>query len=180
MTVPADLNTIHNPATGSIAPAAWGDAIRDSLEYLLRTKPSCRVTHGSNQSISNNSVTTLSFNTETYDVGGMHSTVSNTSRITIPSGEPGKYQLGGGINWQSGGPVGSRRNQYLKVNGITTIVQSEGGSTGVQAAGTPNVTYPMVAGDYVETQVYQDSGGTLSVLTSSDYSPFMHALWLAG
>lgn len=29
-----DLNTIHNPAAGSVAPASWGDAIRDNFEYL--------------------------------------------------------------------------------------------------------------------------------------------------
>lgn len=178
MTVPSDLNTIHNPATGSIAPAAWGDAIRDSLEYLLRTKPSCRVTNSAGQSISNNSLTTITYNTETYDVGGMHSTVSQTSRITVPSGETGKFLLGCGIYWATNSS--GRRVQYLVVNGTTTIVNAESQPTSVQGSQAPAVSYPLNAGDYVETVVFQTSGGSLSADQVSDYAPFMHAIWMAG
>lgn len=29
-----DLNTIHNPATGTSPPASWGDAVRDNFEHF--------------------------------------------------------------------------------------------------------------------------------------------------
>lgn len=29
-----DLNTVHNPAAGAVAPAAWGDAVRDNDQDL--------------------------------------------------------------------------------------------------------------------------------------------------
>ena len=30
----ADLNTIHNPATGTAPPATWGDGVRDNFQFL--------------------------------------------------------------------------------------------------------------------------------------------------
>lgn len=30
----ADLNTIHNPSTGTSPPASWGDQVRDNFEFL--------------------------------------------------------------------------------------------------------------------------------------------------
>lgn len=29
-----DLNTLHNPATGTSPPASWGDAVRDNFDYF--------------------------------------------------------------------------------------------------------------------------------------------------
>lgn len=47
----------------------------------------CRATGSTNQTISNTTQTTLNWNTETFDTDGFHSTSSNTSRMTIPSGK---------------------------------------------------------------------------------------------
>lgn len=35
----ADLNSIHNPATGTSPPATWGDQVRDNDEYLYLRGP---------------------------------------------------------------------------------------------------------------------------------------------
>lgn len=35
----ADLNTIHNPATGTSPPASWGDQARDNDQYLWERGP---------------------------------------------------------------------------------------------------------------------------------------------
>lgn len=45
------------------------------------------------QSIADNSYQILSFDTEDYDTDGYHDNVTNNSRITIPSGQAGKYRL---------------------------------------------------------------------------------------
>ena len=45
--------------------------------------------------ITNASNTTLAFDGEVYDTDGFHSTASNTSRITIPSGKGGYYAFYG-------------------------------------------------------------------------------------
>lgn len=45
--------------------------------------PACRITHSTTQSITNNTTTALLADSETYDTDSMHSTSSNTSRITM-------------------------------------------------------------------------------------------------
>lgn len=35
----ADLNTIHNPASGVAAPASWGDQVRDNFEFFNTMHP---------------------------------------------------------------------------------------------------------------------------------------------
>ena len=47
------------------------------------------------QTISHNSSATVLFNAETYDTDGFHSTTTNTSRMTIPSGKAGYYLIHG-------------------------------------------------------------------------------------
>ena len=43
------------------------------------------------QTISTGTWTSITYNSETLDSDGFHSTSSNTSRITIPAGKAGKY-----------------------------------------------------------------------------------------
>ena len=45
-----DPQTIHNPATGTVAPATWGDILRENSEFLI-DPPACSVTHSTTQSI---------------------------------------------------------------------------------------------------------------------------------
>lgn len=45
-----DLNTIHNPATGTAPPATWGDQVRDNFETLnARGKIARATTSGTDQ-----------------------------------------------------------------------------------------------------------------------------------
>jgi len=56
-----------------------------------------RVTNSSNISIPDNTNTTLTFNTETFDNGGFHSTSVNTERLTIPV--DGVYLIGCNVSF---------------------------------------------------------------------------------
>lgn len=94
-----DPNTVHNPATGSVAPAAWGDVVRDNFEFLA-DPPQCSVRASAPQTITNNTLTVLTANTEFYDTDAMHSTVSNTSRITVQTA--GRYSVEACVNWATG------------------------------------------------------------------------------
>ena len=52
------------------------------------------------QALSTSAYNTILFDAEAYDTHGMHSTVTNTSRLTVPTGWGGYYLLtaGGAIN----------------------------------------------------------------------------------
>lgn len=132
------------------------------------TLDGCRVHMTSNQSINNATVTTLSFTTENFDNGGLHSNVTNPSRITV--GTTAIYAIAAGAFFDQGADL-SDRILYLYVNGteICEVRTSNGGTalaTGYTAVSLADVLN-LTAGDYVELKVYQGSGGALNVLAGN-------------
>jgi hypothetical protein len=71
-----------DPTAGAVAPASWGDDVRNALNFLANP-PACRAYHSTTQTATNNAGTQMVFNSERFDTDNMHSTVSNTGRITI-------------------------------------------------------------------------------------------------
>jgi hypothetical protein len=144
-------------------------------EELIRY--SARVYNDANISIPTGAVTTLTFNSEHYDYGDLHSTVANTSRLTAPTG--GIYYIAGHITFNASA-VG-RRQLYLFQDGATYI-----NITGQDASAAGNTFMSidtkcyLSSGSYVELRVYQDTGGNLDVVLGSNnwYSPeFMMHWW---
>jgi hypothetical protein len=116
---------------------------------------------GSNQSINNGTWTILTFDAELFDTDSYHSTSTNTGRFTI--GTTGYYQIGAQLAW-SGNASGVRHHRLVK-NGSTDIVYRVLGITpqaGSELSYDINYLAYLTSGDYVEFQVYQDSGTTLT------------------
>jgi hypothetical protein len=117
----------------------------------------------SQSGISNNVWTAITFDSELLDSDGYHSTSTNTSRITIPSGKAGKYFVfGGGFNSTS-----TTGYQLLNVwkNGARIISGQDLGTTNVDAdSGRPTFVFifDLAVGDYLELMFRQDSGGSVS------------------
>lgn len=140
------------------------------------TIPSARVYRSSNQSISDATATILLFDSERYDTASLHSTVSNTGRLTAPIA--GKYLITCGLEFASN--VNGRREIRLLVNGSTIIAQDiRGGSiSGITSPMMLTTVYSLAANDYVEVEVYQNRGGSLNVLASGNYSPEFAMHWI--
>jgi hypothetical protein len=102
--------------------------------------------------------TALTWDTEFFDTDTFHSTSSNTSRITIPSGKGGKYSLTFSLETEANG-TGIRLSEFYK-NGTSWKVMSN-----VTPSAAHNNTQlgtfviDLVATDYIEVFVYQTSGG---------------------
>ena len=105
----------------------------------------------------------VTFDNETIDTDGFHSTSSNTGRITIPSGKAGKYLITANILWVPSG-TGARLLTLYK-NGSTTAVGYY--QVGGNAAGGPNLVISVVldlaVADYVNLYAWQSSGGNLDL-----------------
>jgi len=123
------------------------------------------------QSIPNATDTILTFNSEAWDTDGYHSTSTNTSRITIPTGLGGKYLVtmntlpalnGTGGRYLEIYKNGARLVNDIGVKGDASIYVNVGGTFVVN----------LVAGDYIEMLVYQDSGGALNFNKGSTTAPF--------
>lgn len=122
----------------------------------------CRVTNSAVVSIPNTTVTSLTFNTETYDTDAFHSTSSNTDRITIPAGKAGYYLINYNINYAANAT--GFRNNAIKLNGGSTIdavAYIKGFSDDANSLAGTTVYYLSVA-DYVSLSTYQNSGGALN------------------
>jgi hypothetical protein len=108
--------------------------------------------------------TAVSFNAEIFDTNAFHSTSTNNSRMTIPSGKGGYYQVNVIIRW-SASSGGTNRIVQLKKNNSSNYGSIMTGT----AFGTGGLRYEVsdiidaVPGDYIEAYVYQDTGGNLNL-----------------
>ena len=128
----------------------------------------CRLT-GSDQSIPNNTQTAILWSTETFDTDGFHSTSSNTSRITIPSGKAGYYQFHFCAEYLASA-AGNRYFEFRKNNTAFNVVSYVATGTTTSAPMTDIVN--LAVGDYVEVFELQTSGGALTLYNSSPYGWF--------
>jgi hypothetical protein len=155
-----DPNTVHNPATSTVAPAAWGDVLRDNGEFLINP-PVCSVFHSIAELIPTATAYKMAANSENFDSDAMHSTVTNNSRITIQTA--GRYQLTATVT-PAASAAGTYRSAHFIVNNTTTYL----GFTGDIGGGALDDTISIVrnvtlaASDYVEVMVQQDTGGNLN------------------
>jgi hypothetical protein len=118
----------------------------------------------STQSVPNATYTALTFDSELYDTNGFHNNSTNNTRITIPSGKAGYYEVA------FANPLGANttgdRIYHIYKNG--SLISEHGG--------TPSAVYPvhegkqnllLAAGDYLELYFYQASGSSMNITYSS-------------
>lgn len=158
-----DLNTIHNPATGTVAPATWGDQVRDNFEFLV-DPPACDVFNSSAVSVNNATETVLAANSERFDNNGMHSTVTNNSRITIQTA--GRYDVTAAVGF-AGDADGNRRITFL-IDGTTASIRLDHGpgTSGAVILGA-NGKFTLTVGQYIECRVLHAAGAAIDVTLHS-------------
>ena len=123
----------------------------------------CSVSNSATVAMNNGSYTVMTFDTEAYDTDGFHSTVTNTSRLTIPAGMGGKYLMEAVLPIvQGAGAVTDRRLSFYKNGSGLQLVERQ--YWAITANGTaPYVhgTYvgDLAAGDYIEVAGYVDNTG---------------------
>jgi hypothetical protein len=116
------------------------------------------------QSISNGTFTAIAWNTEEFDTDGFHSTSTNTSRITIPSGKAGKYLFTSHTFFDSISGTGRRFVRFYKNGSSTGIDFTETPPSSSAYVGISNtVILNLAVNDYVEAFAYQSSGVTITL-----------------
>lgn len=146
--------------------------IYDGVHFpLTPTSPLlCDVYQSSAQSLSNNTWTAITFTQEIVDSATMHSTSTNTSRITIPSGYPTAYYAVGGIFCTASGSGAAScaiaKNGTRLAGSVPRIpMPADGFGIGLP---TREITVPLTGGDYVELHGVQASGGSVNTWTGAD------------
>jgi hypothetical protein len=138
--------------------------------------PACRVYNTADIDPATGSWVALTFNTEWYDYGAMHSTSTNTGRITIPTGGDGLYHVGGCVGIDCSGSASGEPHFGLQIRANGADVYA------VQRFSLPvrgfdhylNISCDVIlsATDYLELLVYTE--GNYNVLAAGAYSP---AFW---
>lgn len=126
-----------------------------------------RVRNSAAISINNNTLTTLTFDTERYDNGAFHDNAVNPSRLTCPVA--GIYVVTAHVRWQSNNS-GHRHLEFLASTvsiGLLASPAVQGTTHGMSFA----AIYAMSAADYFEVAVFQSSGIALNIEASSALTP---------
>lgn len=153
--------------------AGHGIALTDAgagstVTAAIGTPDGCRVYNDAAITVSTATDTALTFNSERYDNGGLHSTSSNTSRITV--GRAGKYLIIGNATYAANGT--GVRYLSIRLNGATYI-----GEMAILPSASNSLTlivttiYHLAASDYVELLAYQNSGGNLNIAATGNTTP---------
>ena len=126
----------------------------------------CSLTKSAAQSIASGTETIVTYDTEVFDTDGFHSTVTNTGRITIPTGKAGKYLFTAQLMIDSST---FQTQGVLRKNGSGEIIYYA-----PKSPTAPCVIFsailPASVGDYFETVAYQGSGTSKNVL-GNNYTP---------
>jgi hypothetical protein len=120
---------------------------------------------------------TLTFDSERFDTDGVHSTSSNTERLTVPAGGAGLYSIGACVEFDTSGigDSGHVRGIRLLLNGTTVIASNFGagniwdGSNAFDGVMMLETLYALSVADYVEVQVY--TSWDVNVGATGNYSP---------
>lgn len=163
-----------------ISATIWNQDVVDNVAWVAEEKPRARVYNSASVAhTSSGSWQSCTFNSERYDVGGCHSTSSNTSRLTVPTGGGGLYVIGGCIAFAANS-TGIRGIRIL-LNGTTALCEAETDNLGASLGVALSVTtdHELAAGDYVELQGFQNSGSNLNMLALARSSPEFWFRWVA-
>ncbi|MFO7740831.1 MAG: hypothetical protein R6X31_00810 [Anaerolineae bacterium] len=140
-------------------------------------QPACRVYNSANIDPAVSTWETLTFDSERFDTDTMHSTVSNTGRITVPANGDGLYLLGACVEFPNSTPI-EECGLRFQLNGATVIERvylDQDSTTANNISLNLSTLYSLSATDYVVVQVYV--GADENVLASSNYSPEFWAIW---
>ncbi len=155
----AALSTIQTIATGQVFTAATLQQANDNDEFLINP-PACSIKETTAQPVADSTATALTSDEENFDNDSMHSTTTNTSRITIQTA--GRYLLYAVVSFAS--DLDGQRVLDFRVNGTTAyeVFRANTGGTGVIVA-TAVKTLVLSAADYVEIRASHNAGNALDV-----------------
>ena len=136
---------------------------------LLQTPTAVRLTHSVKTEVADNAWTGLNWDTELEDGSSMHSTTTNSSRITF-AGSTGLYAVGASLEWSVTGLNGHRVVRF-RVNDSSGVAGQGQLVSNAAAAVLPwsLTTLLRVADvtDYVTLLVLSNTGSTASIAPNS-------------
>lgn len=129
------------------------------------TRVGCTVYRSAALNFAASSDTDVQWDAEDFDTDGFHSLVTDTDRITIPSGLDGLYLFTSAASSSTNGTASARWIHSIMKNTSTlrgSVVEILQNTTGPPQTVVTTIT-PAVAGDYFRTRVFNGAAATKAV-----------------
>jgi hypothetical protein len=159
----SDLSDVPASYSGQVGKYVVVKAAEDGLEFVGSTTPAMCLLYNAagTLSIANNTTTIYTFDSERYDTNGMHSTSSNTGRITIQT--TGKYHIPAYVSFTNANNT-TQRYADIRLNGSTIVwAESRNAYNGDITAFSLGGEYEFTAGDYLELRIFHLAGAANAV-----------------
>lgn len=169
---PADVNDLQDEVIAvegaivngplTLASATITGALVVSGSAQLPRRPSAQVTHSTLQAVATGTFTGLSWDTESDDSTGIHSTASNSSRLVLNSS--GVWLIGANVDW-SDNSSGIRILRVIINDTLLLQADVRGAVSGNMGQSITARYLTTSTSDYATIQVFQGSGSTGSIST---------------
>lgn len=159
----------------------WNASIWQDLKHAATSDaPAVKAVKIASQSFTSGVETAVVFGGESYDTHGMHSTVSNTDRLTVPAGYGGLYAVDAYVFWDAAAAGPSTRQMKLAINGVAGAphIWQLGISAGWPHSQTLHTELRLNPGDFIGLACTQDSGGAVTMNGTGQAAHFC-ARWVA-
>jgi hypothetical protein len=175
-TDPSEGGTIDRDTGQTLRESDW-DAILSNLLMIGGTtgEIAANAYHSVAQSIATATWTIVALNSERYDTDTIHDLVTNNSRLTCKTA--GKYMITASVEFAANATGNRLLELRLNTGGVAqggTILAADYRSNmgaGVVTRLSVSRQFSMAVNDYVELNVYQDSGGALNLNATGSLSP---------
>lgn len=160
-----DPASIHDPTSGSVAPAAWGDAVNAAVNWLANPDQ-VKVARSANQLIPSGVLTEVRWNAEEWDSNGLHSLVSGTEYVTVKT--PGKYLVLAAVIFAAELSGADKRAELWKGHPSMGVKLHEASLANVGASRLNlHAEVALDVGDTISVHVIQAAAGSVDLLGGS-------------
>lgn len=157
------------PVAGTVIAVSWADQVVRQLGYLTGTpltgddeRPYAVIRQTVAQALTSGASAAVLFDAEDIDTNNGHSTTSNTSRWTCPTGKSGWFSATYSAGFVSNA-TGDRRAWMSITGGSTQYGESIASAAGAHQTFLSGADrFFLNAGDYVQLNLVQYSGGSLN------------------
>ena len=131
----------------------------------------CSLYNSTTLSFANNTETTITYDSEYFDTHGFHESVTNPSRITIPTGYGGKYLISAANRWVQNSNGARNMTLYVNNNSVVDMMNLPGNATTLSYC-FRSLIYTLAAGDFIQIRASQTTGQTWDMYNRTIEMPF--------
>jgi hypothetical protein len=171
-----DITSVATPAGSGLQ----GGGTDGAVSLSLATVPAARAFASSPVDIDNvgdeESLQIVPFDAETFDTANLHSTTTDTGRLTAP--RDGIYVVTGNVEWCNSTDGFREATILLGANGVMAQSRIDAVTDGLHTSQSLSAILDLASGAYVQLALRQGSSGNLCTLGTTEGNPSLSMVWI--